>query len=311
MSSYVIVGAGPVGRHTAELLRDRGERVRVLTRSGRVSIDGVESVAVDAAAADALSRQVDGAVALFNCANPADYTIWDEVWPPLADSLLVAAERTGATLVTASCLYGYGPVEAPMIEGQPDAATDHKGRLRAAMWAEARARHDAGRLRAVEVRGSDYVGAGVGQNGHVTRHVPAAVAGRSAWVIGNPDLPHSWTDVLDMARALVAVADRPDAWGRVWHAPTNPPRSQRQALADVLASGGHPGVKVRGIPAPVLRGLGLVNPMMRELAELSYQWTRPYVLDAARSQQALGLDPTPWDEVCRRTLAGNLAPASA
>lgn len=104
MARYVIVGAGPVGRHTAELLRDRGESVRVLTRSGRVSIDGVESVAVDAADPDALSAQVGDAVALFNCANPSHYTIWDEVWPPLAESLLVAAERSGATLVTASCL---------------------------------------------------------------------------------------------------------------------------------------------------------------------------------------------------------------
>ena len=33
--------------------------------------------------------------ALFNCANPTDYTTWEEVWPPLAESLLTAAERTG------------------------------------------------------------------------------------------------------------------------------------------------------------------------------------------------------------------------
>ena len=33
--TYVIVGAGPVGRHTAEMLRDRGDQVRLVTRSGR------------------------------------------------------------------------------------------------------------------------------------------------------------------------------------------------------------------------------------------------------------------------------------
>ena len=46
--TYVIVGAGPVGRHTAGLLRDRGDQVRLVTRSGRVQLDGVESVAADA-----------------------------------------------------------------------------------------------------------------------------------------------------------------------------------------------------------------------------------------------------------------------
>ena len=63
-----------------------------------------------------------------------------------------------------------------MTEGDPDRATDEKGRIRAGMWAEAKARHDAGRIRAVEARASDYLGAGIGGNGHITRHVPAAVA---------------------------------------------------------------------------------------------------------------------------------------
>ena len=213
--------------------------------------------------------------------------------------------------MTASCLYPYGPTDAPMVEGQPDAATDHKGRLRAGMWAEARSRHEAGRLRAVEVRGADYVGAGVGGNGHITRHLSTATKGKAAWVIGKPDLPHTWTDVADMARTLAAVADRPEVWGQVWHAPSNAPRSQRQALTDVLAAGGHAPVAVRSIPMPVLRGLALVSPLMREIAELSYMWTRPYVLESQRTQEELGLTPSPWDEVCRRTAEGNREPVSA
>jgi len=309
--TYVIVGAGPVGRHTAEMLRDRGDQVRLVTRSGRVELQGIDTVAADASNPDVLTRMSEGAAALFNCANPADYTTWEDVWPPLAESLLTAAERTGATLVTASCLYPYGPTDGPMVAGQPDAATDHKGRLRAGMWAEAKSRHEAGRLRAVEVRGADYVGAGVGANGHITRHLATATKGKAAWVIGKPDLPHSWTDVADMARTLVAVADRPEAWGQVWHAPTGAPRSQREALTEVLAAGGHDPVAVRSIPRPVLRGLALVNPLMREIAELAYMWERPYVLDSSRTQEELGLEPTPWDEVCRRTFEGNREPVSA
>lgn len=309
--TIVIVGAGPIGTHTARLLADRGEEVVVATRSGRgPDLPGVTRVAVDASDPDALTGIAHGARTLVNSANPTDYTIWDQVWPPLAESLLQTAERTGATLVTASCLYGYGPTTAPMVEGQPDLATDHKGRLRAQMWAQARSRHEAGRITAVEVRGADYLGAGVGGNGHVTRQLPTVLRGRTAWVIGRPDLPHTWTDVADMARTLVAVADRPDTWGRVWHAPSNEPRTQRQAITDVLAAAGHDPVPVRGIPAPVLRAIGLVNPLMREVAELSYMFSRPCVMSSARTQEMLGLAPTPWDEVCRRTATGNPATAT-
>ncbi len=246
-----------------------------------------------------------GAAAIFNCANPVDYTKWAEVWPPLAESLLVTAERTGATLVTASSLYGYGPVSVPMTEGLPDLATDALGRIRAGMWAEAKARHEAGRLHAVEVRGSDYLGAGVGPNGHVTRHVTTARQGKAAWVIGKPDLAHTWTDVGDMARTLVAVADRPETWGRVWHAPSNEPRSQRQALTDVLAAADLEPVPVRGIPDPVLAAVGLFSPLMREVRTMSYMFGRPYVMDSTRTGDVLGLQPTPWAEVCRRTVSGN------
>ncbi|MET0695441.1 MAG: NAD-dependent epimerase/dehydratase family protein [Propionibacteriaceae bacterium] len=304
--TYVIVGAGPVGRATAQQLRDLGREVVVVTRSGsKPEIDGVRRVAADASDATALTAVTGGAVALFNCANPANYTVWDQVWPPLAASLLETAERTGAALVTASSLYGYGPVTVPMVEGMPDLATDHKGRLRADMWAEAKARHEAGRIHAVEVRASDYLGPQIGANGHVPRHVAAAKAGKAAWVIGSPDLPHTWTDVRDVARTLVAVADRPESWGRVWHAPSNAPKTQRQALTDVLASVGKPPVAVRSYPRVVTALGNRFVPIMRELDEMSYMFKRPYVMESEITQRELDLAPTPWDEVCRRTADGN------
>ena len=311
--TYVIVGAGPVGRHTAEVLRERGDEVRLVTRSGRVQLDGVESVAADASDPEALTRLTEGAAALFNCANPVDYTTWEQIWPPLAESLLTAAERTGATLVTASCLYPYGPTDAPMVEGQPDAATDHKGRLRAGMWAEARSRHEAGRLRAVEVRGADYVGAGVGGNGHITRHLATATKGKTAWVIGKPDL-----------RAQLDRRGRhgPDAGrgrrssrglgtGLARARPTRPGPSA-QALTDVLAAGGHAPVAVRSDPDARAARTRAGQP-----ADAGDRRALLHVDAAVRAglapgrRTSLGLTPSPWDEVCRRTAEGNREPVSA
>ncbi len=94
--------------------------------------------------------------------------------------------------------------------------------------------HEAGRLRAVEVRGSDYVGPGIGENGHVTRVLPAALQGKAVTVIGRTDRPHTYTDVQDVARTLVAAVGDPSSHGRTWNVPSNPPRTQEQALTDVL-----------------------------------------------------------------------------
>lgn len=299
---HLVIGAGPVGRHIAQLLAARGSDVTVATRSGSdTGIDQVTHLRLDATDPEALSVAAQGASVLYNCANPGDYTQWRQAWPPLASALLVAAERSGAVYAITGNLYPYGPVTGPMHEGLPDAATDHKGVLRAQMFADAKELHEAGRIRGVEVRGSDYVGAGVGQNGHVTRQLPGMLKGRRAWVIGRKDQPHTFTDVLDVARLLVAAAEDEDAHGRVWHVPSNAPRTQEQALTDVMAALGRPAPKVSAIPAPVLGVSARFVPVMREINDLSYQWTRPYVLDDAASRAHFGIEPTPWDEVCRRT----------
>ena len=300
--THLIVGAGPIGRHVAALLAERGSRVTVVSRSGRTTgIDGVEHLALDASDADALSRAAEGADYLYNCANPADYTQWERVWPPLASSLLTAAERSGAVYAITGTLYPYGPVDVPISEDLPDAATDHKGVLRARMWADARSAHEAGRIRAVEIRGSDYMGRGVGGNGHISRLVPSALQGKRALMMGRTDLPHTFTDVADAARTLVAAAEDPGAHGRVWHVPSNPPVTQAQALTDVLASAGRPPVRITSLRGAGLAAAALAVPFMREMREIIYQWERPYVLDDAAARDRFGITPTPWEEVCRRT----------
>jgi nucleoside-diphosphate-sugar epimerase len=264
-------------------------------------VPGARRTAVDAADGEALSRLADGAQVLYNCVNPPRYDAWQELWPPIAAALLVAAERSGAVLAVTGNLYPYGPVDRPMVEGMPDAAPGKKAQIRARMTAEAFALHRAGRIRAVEVRGSDYLGGQLGDNAHVPRVIPAALQGRTVRVVGSADQPHTWTDVVDMGRALVAVSDNDHTLGRVWHAPSNPPRTQAEAVNDVLASVGKPPVSVKAYPRLALRAAGLFDGQLRELRETEYQFARPYVMDSSAITAELGLAPTPWDETCRRT----------
>ena len=306
---HVVVGAGPVGLATAELLAAQGKDVLLVSRSGAGrEIPGVRREAADVADADRLVDLAQGAVAIYNCVNPPSYTVWPTFWPPVAAAFLTAAEKTGATLVTAAALYPYGPVDGPMVEGLPDAATTKKSLIRAGMWAEAKRLHDEGRIKAVEVRGSDYMGPGVSTStGHIARVAPAALEGKTVRVIGRADQPHSFTDIRDMARALVLVAGEPSSCGRVWHAPTNAPRTQSEVIADVCHAVGREPGKVKPMPGFVLGVLGVVVPVLKELRETEYQFTAPYVLDSSDIENAFGLTPTPWDEVCLATAENALA----
>ncbi|MGY1641109.1 NAD-dependent epimerase/dehydratase family protein [Geodermatophilus sp. SYSU D00703] len=301
MALHVIVGKGPVGTATAELLAAQGHRVRVLSRSGGTSTDTVEHRRVDAADADALTAATQGASALYNAVNPA-YHRWAIDWPPVAAALLTAAERTGSVLVTMANLYVYGRPPGPMSPGSPLAATDLKGVVRRRMWAEALAAHEAGRVRVTEARAADFVGPQVppGQS-HLVRQLPALRRGRRAWVVGDPDAPRSWAHLPDVAATLATLGTDERALGRAWHVPSAPPRSQRQALTDLAAAMGAPAARVSRIPWTVLRGIGLVSPVMREVVDVRHQFDQEYVIDAEATTATFGLTATPWAEVVAAT----------
>lgn len=305
MPRHLVIGAGPVGTSVAEHLVASGESVRVVTRSGRASAAGVEGLAVDATDPEALARAADSVDVIYDCANPGPYPKWETGWPPLAASALSAAERTGAVLVTMGNLYGYGPVDGPIAAGHPLAATSRTGRLRARLWLDALAAHEAGRVRTTEVRASDYLGPTVtAEQGLIARYGDAVLARRAAWVIGDPEAPHSWTYVADVGRMLEVAGRDPRAWGRAWHVPSNPPVSIRVLLGQLTASAGVADPVVRRMPRLPLTALSPFVPLLGHVRELRYQFDRPFVIDATDTTQVFGIRPTSWAEIVDRTAAG-------
>jgi nucleoside-diphosphate-sugar epimerase len=300
MSEHVIVGAGAVGSATALLLAERGEHVRIVSRHGSgPEHPAIERVAADATDAERLTGLAAGAVALYNCANP-QYHQWFTDWPPLGASLLTAAERSGAVLATMSNVYGYGRVDGPISIKTPLGATHPKLRLRAEMWQEALALHEAGRIRAAEVRASDYIEA----NGLLSYALgKPLLAGSRAYSPAPLDVPHSWTSITDCARALVTVAGDERALGQAWLVPTNPALTVRQLATRFAEVNGAPPAKLTAIPYPVLWATGLFSPMVRELRITRYQFTSPFVLDSSATTEMFGLEPVPMDEALRSAAA--------
>lgn len=304
MSLHVIVGGGPIGSATARRLVESGEQVRMITRRG-TGVPGAEPVAADASDEARMRELSDGAAAIYNCANPPYYR-WPQEWPPIASALLAAAESSGAVLASVNNLYCYGRVDAPMTEQTPLHPTTVKGRVRTATWLNALEAHQAGRIRTVEVRGSDYLGRDAATM--VTLMVlPRVLAGKAAIPPADLDAPHTWTNPLDVAALLVTVAAQERAWGRAWHVPSAEARSIRQVCKDAAAMHGARAPRLARMPYPVLWAGGLFDPTVRELRETRYQFSAPFVLDTAAAQQAFGLRPTAYDDSLRQTIDGLLA----
>jgi nucleoside-diphosphate-sugar epimerase len=289
---HVIVGAGPVGTATANLLADRGEQVRVITRRGTgPERPEVERIAADATDAGRLTDLTKGAVALYNCASP-QYHQWFTDWPPIHQALLSAAEGSGAVLASASNAYGYGPVTGPITDTTPLAATQPKLKLRADMWRDMLAAHQAGKIRATEVRGSDYIEAN-----SIFSFVLAKplLAGKRAFVPAKLNVPHSWTSVRDVAATLVTAATTERAWGRAWLVPTNPPLTVRELATRFTELNGVSAPRLTSMPYPALWVAGLFDPTVKELRHTHYQWDRPFTIDSSVTEREFGLAPSSID----------------
>jgi len=76
----------------------------------------------------------------------------------------------------------------------------------------------------------------------------------------------------------------------------------REILRLIAAEVGHP-VGVRSVPKLAVRALGLVSPMMRALAEMSYEFDASFILDTGKYQSTFGPPGTPTAAAIATTVA--------
>jgi nucleoside-diphosphate-sugar epimerase len=295
---HLVVGGGTVGTNLAKKIGATGQSVLLLSRStNRAEIENVKRVKADAASFSSLISAAPKADYIYNCVNPA-YNKWEKEWPPINHALIELAKKSGAVLVTCSNLYGYGPYNGVLTEDLPLNASWKNGRVRADMWLKLKELHDAGEIRATEVRGSDYISAS-DQSRMGDRVVPRLKEGKSVQLLGELDKLHTWTDPDDVANLMMVVAKEEIAWGSPWHVPSNGPMTQRHVIRDIALELGVKDPKVSSVPPLLEKLLGTFNPVIRELRNTAYQFNQPFIMSDERARKAFDLKPKPWKTVIR------------
>ncbi|MDV8021628.1 NAD-dependent epimerase/dehydratase family protein [Rhodococcus sp. IEGM 1330] len=298
MTVVVLGAAGGIGSHVVDALLAQGRSVRAVTRTAVKLPDGVEPFIADLRDPARLRAAVDGSDVVVHAAAPS-YHRWVQEFPSLTSAVADAAE--GKRLVFVDNLYGYGPVSKPLTEDLPAAATDAKGRVRTAMANDLEIRHADGRLDVVIGRASDYFGPRGTTSAAGEQMVPAAIAGALVRVAGATDIPHSWSYLPDVGRALAMLADGPV--GRAYHLPVGPPHTLRE-LADAFArAAGNDRARMSALPPWLHRLLALGHPMLRELLSTRYQFDAPFVVDDGRFRREVGsFTLTPLREAAAATV---------
>ena len=298
---HVVAGLGPVGRAVINELVGRGLPVRAIARGPIAGLpEGVDVVAADITDPDAVRPALTGGAVVYHTAS-APYQRWPELLPPLMRGLADGAAATGARIVYADNLYAYGPVDGPLTEDLPPRATGANGRVRAILADQLMESHASGKVQASIGRASDFYGPGGRQSTAGERLFEPAIAGKAAQVLGNPDLPHTFTYLGDFARGLVTLGTHDEAFGEVWHLPSAETLSTREFARLVYEAAGQL-PKVRTMPAALLAMAALVSPVLRAVKEQQYQREAPWVVDHSKFARAFGADVTPHREAIAATV---------
>jgi len=299
---HVVFGTGAVGMAVMRELLNQGKRVRMVNRSGTASVpEYVEVVKANAADPAHTRDACRGATVVYNCVN-APYTDWAELLPPMHTAIIHGAAVADAKLVVAENLYMYGPVSGSITEERPFQPTTRKGRVRAKLSEDLMAAHRAGIVRATSGRASDFYGPGAGAQGIFgDRIVPSMLAGRGVSVLGKLDMPHSYTYIEDFGKGLVILGAHDEALGQSWHIPNAPTLTTRQMLT-LFFEEACLAPKMSSVPDLVVRMLGLFKPVVREVAEMLYEFNEPFVVESSKFVQAFGDIATTHRDAIRQTL---------
>ncbi|MEM8749685.1 MAG: NAD(P)H-binding protein [Pseudomonadota bacterium] len=306
-ATVIIVGAnGRFGRAALTAFHDAGWHIKAFARSrpaaGAPRMTGVEYIAGNAMNGAELAKACVGADVIVNALNPP-YPAWKRMLPNLTANVLAAAKASGATVMIPGNVYNYGAtMPAVLTEITPHHAATQKGKLRIAME---RSYADAAQdgVQTIIVRGGDFI-----EQAQTGNWFDSHIANKTHQGIitypGHRDAVHAWAYLPDMARAMVQLAER-----REELAPFDEFGFEGFNLTGNELIGKLEGVtgrtlKVKTIPWPLMKLLGLFAPTIREVMEMRYLWDVPHAMDGSKLRAALpGFEATPVDVALRDAIA--------
>ncbi len=300
----IVFGTGPLGYWVMKFLSDQGNNVTMVSRSGKTHHklpDGVEIKAVNSKKTDQVYNICKDADAVYYCAMPP-YTDWPNNFSDMIKGLIEGVSKTNAKIIFGDNLYMYGPTNGPPIkEDLPYAAPGHKGKVRSQIANMLMEAHKNGKVKTTMGRASDFYGPKVINAGFGEMFFKPALEGKTVNMLGNITLPHTFTYIKDFAKALITLGENENSFGRAWHVP-NDKTVSAQSLVNIVEKEIGKNIKVRPAGKFMVSLLGMFNPMIKEVKEMMYTMTEPYIVDHSDFEKTFGVNITPHEKAIKETV---------
>jgi len=285
----VLGAAGSTGKAIVPELLRRGHRVRVVGRDAgklRAAFGAdVDVVSADLMSSDEARRALAGVDAVVYAVG-VPYPEFAK-HPVLSAHALDAARGERVKLfLHIGTVYAYGrPRSAEIDESQPREPHTRKGGFRRDQENLVLAADTVGGMRTLIVRFPDFYGPDA-ELSFVRAVTDGAKSGKTANVVGPIDTVREWWFVPDTGAIVADLLDNPDTFGTDYNVQGERATTRRFAELAYARHGGKP--KLMAAQPWLVRIIGLFDPFMREVGEMTYLWTTPVLVSDAKLRGVLG-----------------------
>ncbi len=267
----VLGSNGQLGYNAIVGFRDAGWTVTGLGRANRRPVSGTQFLAGDADQVEVVKAAIaDADVVVYGL--HLRYDQWgDGRAERQLQVVLDAMAGSGKVLMFPGTMYNYRAGDRVVSPGLRQSGEKQRGEIRIRLEAMLRAAAEAGDIRVIIIRAGDFFGPGNRDEWFGQAMLMDEKKGR-LYHMADLKLRHSWAYLPDLGRAFVKVAEQRNALQAFENFHFSGHWVSHGQIMNAVQAGLGRQMKVGPLPWWMLRAMGLVNPVMRDICEMRYLW---------------------------------------
>jgi nucleoside-diphosphate-sugar epimerase len=295
MKQTILGAGGSIAVELAKNLNHYSSDIRLASRNPR-PVNAADSLfPADLTRREDVFRAVEGSdITYVTIGFPYDTTVWKQYWVPFIQNTISACIEYNSKLVFFDNVYAIGGDNVNHItENSPFSPTSRKGEIRAEVDRLLLESIEKKNLQAVIARAPDFFGGTSRQNSMIMNLVyDNFVKGKKAQWLCNPKVVHSMGYVPDLAKGTALLGNTPQAYNQIWNLPVDARKITGEEWIALFASKMGTKNHYTVLPNWLVRTIGIFVPIMKELAEMNYQYDRDYYFDSTKFNNFFNYTPT-------------------
>ena len=305
MKQTILGSGGAIGIELAKNLKDYTPDLRLVSRNPTKVNTTDELFPADLTTREGVFKAIDGSIITYvTIGFPYKTKVWRKNWMPFIRNVIDACIEYNSKLVFFDNVYSIGGDNVNHItETSPISPVSKKGEIRAEVNTLILEKIKNNKLQALIARAPDFFGGTARQNSIIMNLVfNNLVKGKKAQWLCNAKVIHSMGYVPDLAKGTAILGNTPHAYNQIWNLPTDSQKITGDEWIHLFATVMKKRSDYMVLANWLIKSLGIFMPIMKELAEMNYQFDRDYFFDSSKFNNYFHFKPTSNEEAVKQAV---------